>query len=269
MTPGPALVGQAIEVRVEIDGPATDRRPPRLAGSDATLHRVESGPSASRFVVVPLRPGPLVIPPSGPKSGDRSGASGPIRLAVANLPAEGRAHDAPGGVGTFDVGRGNSERVRLGESLEYRITLTGPAAWGSDLPPNLVGWSKSDPGLRVEPRPVEPPGATRRRGLPLPGPAGSGRSRRSPAGRGRRVRPAVAELRDPDHPERADRGGRTAPARPEPPGVRLEGGEVVAGASGRSPDSGWCWRSPSALRSRRRRWGRTRRPVPARGSHVS
>lgn len=153
LTPGPPLVGQGVEIRLELDGAAgpSEVEAPRPAPTNAEVHRL--APSEPlRFVVVPRKPGPLVIPPFRVRSGDRSGLSRPTRLAVENVPTGGRSAAFLGGVGPFEArAEANPAALRLGESLEYRLRLTGPAAWGSDRPPDLGGWAATSGGFRVEP----------------------------------------------------------------------------------------------------------------------
>ena len=129
----------------------------RLMPADATK------PSVARYLIVPERPGPFILPRFQARSGDRSGASKPIPLTIANVPIEGRTPAFLGGVGSFQV-RAEAEpsTLRSGQTLEYRIKLTGPAAWGSVRAPDLSEWSSLTSGFRVESLPdvlegVDPP----------------------------------------------------------------------------------------------------------------
>src|SRR4051812_18678692 len=104
--PGPYYVGQAVEVRVEVEGvqdtPVIE--PARsIAATVWPLSRDETRPPTARFVIIPGRPGLLDLPAFRARSGDRSGASQPTRLAVVNVPAEGRTSAFLGGVGPFEV----------------------------------------------------------------------------------------------------------------------------------------------------------------------
>ena len=152
VTTGKPYAGQAVEIRVDVqgvEGPA-EVAPPRLAEVDGELHRL----SPERFVVVARRPGTLVIPPFRANSGDRSGASRPIRLSIENVPLSGRSTAFLGGVGPFEIrAEADPPRLRLGQSMEYRIAMNGQAAWGSDRPPELGEAKSAIPGLRVEPIP--------------------------------------------------------------------------------------------------------------------
>ena len=151
VAPRPHFVGQAIEVQVEVD-PARGTpivEPPRVPGADVV--RLPSDPArpSVRFVVIPGRAGPLDLPPFRARSGDRSGASRPVKLTVANVPTDGRPSAFLGGVGPFEVGaEAEPAGVRLGESLEARITVSGPAAFGSVRPPSVAEWSS--PALKIE-----------------------------------------------------------------------------------------------------------------------
>jgi hypothetical protein len=153
--PGPYYVGQAIEVRVEVEGvldpPAVE--PARAtAAIFRTLPRDRARPSGARFVVVPERPGLLDVPAFRARSGNRSGASQPTRLAVSNVPAEGRTSAFLGGVGPFEVqAEAQPTSLHPGQSLELRIKVSGQAAWGSVRAPDLGEWSSLTPGFRVEP----------------------------------------------------------------------------------------------------------------------
>ena len=67
------------------------------------------------------------------------------RLTVSGIPPEGRSAAFLGGVGSFKVeAEADPLAVRRGASLELRIRLTGPAAWGSTRIPDLSGWSSPD-----------------------------------------------------------------------------------------------------------------------------
>ena len=163
---GTHYVGQAIEVRVEVEGASgrPDIEAPRSAVADVrALSRDESRPMLSRFLVIPRQAGPMEIPPFRARSGDRSGTSKPTRLTITSLPAEGRTSAFLGGVGSFEL-RAEAEptRLRPGQTLEYRVRVTGPAAWGSVRGPDPNGWSSLAPAFRVEPLPdilegVDPP----------------------------------------------------------------------------------------------------------------
>lgn len=185
---GPHFVGQAIEIRVEVEGasgvPAVD--PPGLVGVEVRpVPGVAARPAEARFVAIARRAGTVEIPPFRARSGDRSGASRPIRLSVANVPAEGRTSAFLGGVGALDVrAEAGPTALRAGQTLDYLIRISGPAAWGSTRAPDLSGWSSVAPGLRVEPLPDSPEGGAV--------PARTFRYRLRPTRAGRVVLPPVA-----------------------------------------------------------------------------
>ena len=70
------------------------------------------------------------------------------------LPPEGRTAAFLGGVGGFTLAAEASPRsVRVGQELEYRITVTGPSAWGMTGRPELKRFDRL--GIGVRPKPVE------------------------------------------------------------------------------------------------------------------
>jgi hypothetical protein len=152
LPPKPYYVGQGIEVAVEVGpGPGPPAvEPPRIKGAEVfSIPPDPARPSTSRFVVVPAHAGPLDLPAFRARSGDRSGASKSTRLAVANVPPEGRTSAFLGGVGPFEVrAEAKPSDVRPGETLEFRVSLSGPAAWGSVRRLDLSGWAS--PTLKVE-----------------------------------------------------------------------------------------------------------------------
>ncbi len=150
----PYFVGQGIEVKVEVDPGANSPtvEAPRVQGAGVfPMPSDSTQPSTTRFVVVPEHAGPLDLPAIRARSGDRSGTSKPSRLAVANVPPEGRTSAFLGGIGPFEVWAvavAEPASVRPGETLEFRLHLSGPAAWGSVRPPDLNEWAT--PTLKVE-----------------------------------------------------------------------------------------------------------------------
>jgi hypothetical protein len=163
---GPHFVGQAIEVRAEVEGVSQAvafEVPKTTLAEIQTLAIDPEKPSVGRFLVIPKRPGPLDLPPFRARSGDRSGVSRPTRLTVANIPAEGRSAAFLGGVGAFEVkGEAEPMTLRAGQTLEFRLKISGQAAWGSVRSPDLSAWKSLGGGLRVEPLPeilegVDPP----------------------------------------------------------------------------------------------------------------
>ena len=141
VAPGPYHVGQGIAVEVTL--PAGDRtdqaiQPPTIP--DARLVALEPiALDRGRFVLVPGRAGSLPIPPFRVTVGDRVLATPRTPITVANVPIVGRSPAFLGGVGGFEVTSAvEPSTVRLGQMLEYQITLTGPAAWGSQRGPSLA-----------------------------------------------------------------------------------------------------------------------------------
>lgn len=167
-------VGQGFELGVAVVGagrrPEVD--PPTVAGADVWMIRNneirpisvsgiggvvgESNVFVSRFRVVPRRAGTLEIPSIRAHLGDETGRSRPLRVTIQPVPAEGRPAEFLGGVGRFTLGAEAIPRaVRVGQELEYRITVSGPSAWGMTARPDLGRFDRLDLGLRIEPKAVE------------------------------------------------------------------------------------------------------------------
>jgi hypothetical protein len=164
---GPHFAGQGFELAVGVV--AGDERPkvelPRIAGARAWLIGTELKPIAtsgigavvaqqnlflSRFRVVASRPGTLEIPPIPAQIDGRSGRSQPTRLEIQAVPLEGRPAEFLGGVGQFTLRAAAVPSViRFGQELKYRITVTGPAAWGMTAGPDLARLQSLGAGLRV------------------------------------------------------------------------------------------------------------------------
>jgi hypothetical protein len=170
---GTHYVGQGFELGVAVMGAGQrpEVAPPAIAGADVWLIRNELRPISisgigavvgesnifvSRFRVVPRRAGTLEIPSIRARLKDRTGRSRPVRVTVGPVPPEGRPAGFLGGVGRFTLGAEASPRsVRVGQELDYRITVTGPAAWGMTGRPELKHFDRLGPGLRIDPRPTE------------------------------------------------------------------------------------------------------------------
>ena len=166
-------VGQGIELRVGVvaRGQRPELDPPAIAGADVWLIRnelkplsvsgigsmtVEANAFVSRFRVVPRRAGTLEVPSIRARLKDRTGRSRPVRADVRPVPPEGRPRYFLGGVGPFALqAEARPRSVRVGQELEYRITVTGPAAWGTTGRPELDRFDRLPIGLRIEPRPAE------------------------------------------------------------------------------------------------------------------
>ena len=170
----------------------------------------------------PRRPGTLEIPSIRARLGDQSGRSRPVRVTVRPVPAEGRPAEFLGGVGRFALqAEADPRSVRVGQELEYRITVTGPAAWGMTGRPELKRFDRLPIGLRIEPRPVEstnePPSRTFVYRLRPTRPGDAVLPPVSIAA----FDPVVIALRHPRHAERADPRRRGPVLRPaNDPGPR-------------------------------------------------
>ncbi len=110
----------------------------------------------SRFRVVATRPGTLEIPAILAQIDGRSGRSQPRRLEIQPVPLEGRPAEFLGGVGQFTArAEAVPSVIRFGQELNYRITVTGPAAWGTTARPDLDRLRSQEAGLRVADEPDE------------------------------------------------------------------------------------------------------------------
>ncbi len=161
-------VGQAIEVRVGVvaEGERPKITPPGIDGAEVeaidTLFRPvgasgigdvtsETNVFITRYRVIPARAGPLTIPPFVASLGGRRGASAPIRLTIRAVPPEGRPASYLRGIGPLEArAEAVPASVRVGQSLEYRLVLTGPGARGSTQWPVLPEFDRL-PGLKIEP----------------------------------------------------------------------------------------------------------------------
>jgi hypothetical protein len=167
---GPHYVGQGFELRVGVVGAdqrprvepptlkdaelwqiGTDLKPLSASGIGAVV--AESNLFVSRFRVVPRRAGMLEIPAIRAWIGERSGRSQRVHLPIRSVPAEGRPREFLGGVGRFSLrAEVKPQSVRIGQDLEFRITVTGPAAWGMFQRPQLNRYEHLAIGSQVEPR---------------------------------------------------------------------------------------------------------------------
>jgi hypothetical protein len=167
---GPHYVGQGFELRVGVVGadqrpriepPAlkdaelwqigTDLKPLSASGIGAVV--AESNLFVSHYRVVPRRAGMLEIPAIRAWIGERSGRSQRMHLPIRPVPVEGRPREFLGGVGRFSLrAEVKPQSVRIGQDLEFRITVTGPAAWGMFQRPQLKRYEHLAIGLQVEPR---------------------------------------------------------------------------------------------------------------------
>lgn len=169
----PYYVGQAIELRIgaEAEGERPEVSTPSVNDADvAPIGNALSPLGASgigdvvaernlfvtRFRIIPRRAGVLRIPSVRVRLGARSGASPPLQVVVRPLPIEGRPADFLGGVGGFSVeAEAQPSTVRAGQELTFTIHVTGPAARGMTLAPNLERFAQVPLGLGVKPLPTE------------------------------------------------------------------------------------------------------------------
>jgi hypothetical protein len=171
--PGSHFAGQAFELQAGVVAGAERPRvePPRIAGArvwpigTGLKPIVSSGIGTvvaqqnlflSQFRVVPGRAGTLEIPPIVASVDGRSGRSPAKRLEIQPVPIGGRPAEFLGGVGPFALNAEAVPRViRLGQDLNYRITVSGPAAWGTTGRPDLARARQSEPTLKVIAEPDE------------------------------------------------------------------------------------------------------------------
>jgi hypothetical protein len=172
IAPGAYVVGQGIELRLSMIGSERPQIDPfRIDGARAwkvgtkarTIGKTAIGSITAEesvfvvsFRVVAQRSGPLEIPRIRARIGARTGQSQPIRLAIGAVPLSGRTAEFLGGVGQFTLAAEASPRVvRVGQELDYRIKVTGPAAWAMNGHPELSRFSRLGLGLRIESKPDE------------------------------------------------------------------------------------------------------------------
>ncbi len=117
---------------------------------------IEQNRFISRFWIIPRRAGTLTIPAITARLAARSGTSPPQRLNVQAVPQSGRTAAFLGGVGGFEVASEvSASRIRLGQTFEYRLRVTGPAALGMNRSPAVEKLNASATELKVELLPVE------------------------------------------------------------------------------------------------------------------
>lgn len=170
---GPHYVGEGIELAVAVAG--RDQRPtlelPKLnraeiwsAGtsfhplSTGGIGNVVSGKNLyiTRLRLVPRQTGPLLVPPVTARLDNQSGKSGSLKLDIVPVPLLGRPAEFLGGVGPFTLeAAATPATVRLGQELIYRITIKGPAAWGSVDQPALKRFERGPLAPRIDVLPEE------------------------------------------------------------------------------------------------------------------
>jgi hypothetical protein len=167
VAPGPYHVGEGFELLVGViaKGKAPKIDLPTIIGARARTIGTESRPISSagigrvvtheyqyvvKFGVLPTRAGRLEIPVIQVQVEGRAGRSQPKRVLIKPVPAQGRPAEFLGGIGRFDLEAEASPRtVRVGQELDFRIKVTGPAAWGISSRPELVRYERPELGLRI------------------------------------------------------------------------------------------------------------------------
>ncbi|MDE2507537.1 MAG: BatD family protein [Planctomycetota bacterium] len=110
----------------------------------------------SRFRIVPRRAGTLVVPSLQARAGNRSGRSKPLRLAIRDVPSQGRTDAFLGGVGRFETTSDVEPKTpRVGQEFIYSVRLTGPGSRGAFASPLLAIDRLAKQGVRAEPATVE------------------------------------------------------------------------------------------------------------------
>ena len=135
---GPYFVGQGIALDLILSGAeeATEPiEPSSITGAELiAVESVQGG--RARYCLVPARAGSITIPPFRIRRDGRTIGSKRTTLEVANVPLVGRSAAFLGGVGRFElISWVEPATVRLGQSVDYQIRLTGPAAWGTRRAP--------------------------------------------------------------------------------------------------------------------------------------
>jgi hypothetical protein len=166
---GPYYVGQGIVVTAgmvgEVDRPKLD--PPKVSGAEVWTIETDVKPLTAtgigatiaqenlfltRFRLVPRKAGKLDIPSVRAEADGRIGRSRPVSLTAQPPPIEDRPGTFLGGIGGLDVHtEAEPATLRVGQTIEYRIRLDGPAAWGSTIRPDVGRFDRVPLGLRIEP----------------------------------------------------------------------------------------------------------------------
>ena len=146
--PGPLLVGQAIELRIRLV--ASGHRPeinlPLIPRVRAWIVGIKQRPIVRSSIgsivgeenailiqirLVAERPGMFQIPAIPIRIDDRTGRSRSIQVEIHPVPSAGRPAEFLGGVGPFSLEAEASPKViRLGQEIDFRVKVSGPAAWG-------------------------------------------------------------------------------------------------------------------------------------------
>jgi hypothetical protein len=182
VAPGQYFVGQGIELRIRVVGrgqgptielPAiseasvwtigTERKPITRSAIGSIVG--EENLFLTRVRVVARRPGPLIIPSIRVQLDERSARTRSLQLKILPVPEVGRPAGFLGGVGRFSLEAEASPKVvRVGQEFEFRVKISGPAAWGAVDRPELTRYDRLPFRLRIRPGPIltsdEPPQRT-------------------------------------------------------------------------------------------------------------
>jgi hypothetical protein len=153
-TRGPHFVGQEIGLSVHVFSGAGRPAivPPRIQGGKLVEAGTDVEPISTsaigdvvneynkyifRYVLIVDRPGPFVVPPFGLRQGSRSTSTPSVVLTIRPIPTN-RPRTFGGSVGPIEVRvEATPATIRLGQTIEYRVTVTGPGARGVRQPPDL------------------------------------------------------------------------------------------------------------------------------------
>ncbi|WP_422930502.1 BatD family protein [Singulisphaera sp. PoT] len=154
---GPIYVGQEIPLTIQakVELPQIQLIPNKSTDVDVELSRSsqDAGRNPSPILrVTPRRAGQVTIPVLTFRIGERTGKSRQIKLNVEVVPSLGRPAQFLGGVGSFTVESSvDRGQVKLGETFEYRIKVSGPASRGMIHQPVLRRSESDPPDFRIEP----------------------------------------------------------------------------------------------------------------------
>ena len=155
--PAPFLRAEGFELRVGVvaGGQRPKIDPPRITGARTWTIGTEIRPitrdaasarswprrtcSCSGFAWLPARAGTLEIPAIQAQLKGRSGRSQPKSVSIQAVPLAGPPGRVSGGcrAGLSFRPRLSPKVVRVGQELDFRIKVTGPAAWGMTDRPDL------------------------------------------------------------------------------------------------------------------------------------
>jgi hypothetical protein len=170
---GPYFVGQGFELRINVT--ARSRRPkidlPPIPGASAWLIGTELRPISRssigsiveeenvyifNFRMVARRAGTLQIPSILARVESDSGRSQTLHVEILPVPAVGRPAAFLGGIGRLSLtAEAVPKVVRVGQEIDFRVKVSGPAAWGMTGRPELTRYERFSLGLRIKPGPIE------------------------------------------------------------------------------------------------------------------